>query len=160
MPGGPCEGEGGSCEAGGGGCCDANWQKSKYTEKCLSQLVYARRRAQLLAPYEGAASPYDPDRLTDEDRRRVESCSGVLGHEWMGMPPRSARIGTNPPRLPGPEYRRLLQFRLGLPMDRETAAGRECRVLAAGGRVYFVDSGSTTDLFVCLFVCANRLSFP
>ena len=87
-------------------------KNSKYTEKCLSQLVYARRRAQLLAPYEGAVSPYDPDRLTDEDRRRVESCSGVLGHEWMGTPPRSARIGTNPPRLPEPEYRRLLQFRL------------------------------------------------
>ena len=101
---------------------------TKHSEKSLSRLVYARRRAELEAPYEGVESPYDGvGRLTDEDRRRIESCSGMIGHEFLGMPPRSARIGTNPPRLPGPEFRRLLQFRMGLPMDRETERGRECR---------------------------------
>ena len=102
-------------------------KNKKISEKSLSALVLGRRRAELVAPHAAGGSPYEPHPPTNADRDRIESCSGVLGHEFMSIPPRSARIGVNPPRVPGAEFRLLLQFRLGLPLSSFTGIGRRCR---------------------------------
>ena len=69
----------------------------KQSERTLALLVNQRMRSQLLAVPEGGESPYYERPLDNEDRRRIESASGQLAHEFMGMAPRQARVGCSPP---------------------------------------------------------------
>ena len=97
-------------------------RNKKQTELSLSLLTNSRMKAQLLAPRDD----YYDATLTNKDRRRIVSCAGFLAHEWMGMAPRTARIGIAPPAVPGPAFRLVLQFRMGLLLTTLTAAGRVC----------------------------------
>ena len=108
----------------------------KQSERTLALLVNQRMRSQLLAVPEDGESPYYERPLNNEDRRRIESASGQLAHEFMGMAPRQARVGCSPPAVMGPGFRLCLQFRLGLRLSTNKASGRTCASCGRPGDPY------------------------
>ena len=103
--------------------------RTKPTEKSLSSLVNTRVRTQLLTVWRpGANCPYDTV-PTNMDRNRIVSCSGFFSHPWMMAPGRLARLGVASPQMPAYAFRKVLLFRMGLPIPADDGGpgDRVCR---------------------------------
>ena len=69
---------------------------------------------------------------TNKDCRRLMSCSGFFAHPWMMAPRRVTRLGMANPQMPAYAFRKVLLFRVGLPVSADDGDPGSCVYIVVG----------------------------